>query len=158
MTDFTGKYGPAAIGARLRRLSENIDEDAGRIYAELGIQFQQRWVGILEHLSEQGPQSVGELASALGIRHSSVSQTRRSLEEAELLESNPDPNDRRSRVLRLSAEGKRLVGRLRPLWRVLNATSLELDGEAKGVIDALDRLDAALRRLSLYDRVRQKLA
>jgi hypothetical protein len=26
------------------------------------------------------------------------------------------------------------------------------------VIDALDRLDAALRRLSLYDRVRQKLA
>jgi DNA-binding MarR family transcriptional regulator len=139
-------------------LSESIDEDAGRIYADLGIEFQQRWVGILEHLSDHGPQSVGELASALGIRHSSVSQTRRSLEDAELVESNPDPNDGRSRVLRLSIDGKRLVRRLRPLWKVLNATSLELDAEANGVIDALDRLDGALHRVSLYDRVKQKLA
>jgi MarR family transcriptional regulator, organic hydroperoxide resistance regulator len=158
MTDYTGRYGPAALGARLRRLSESIDEDAGRIYAELGIKFQQRWVGILEHLSGHGPQSVGELAAALGIRHSSVSQTRRSLEDAELVESSPDANDGRSRILRLSVDGKRLVRRLRPLWKVLNATSLELDLEAKGVVDALDRLDGALRRASLYHRVRQKLA
>ncbi|HEX3914973.1 MAG TPA: MarR family transcriptional regulator [Steroidobacteraceae bacterium] len=158
MTDYTRKYGPAAIGARLRRLSESIDEDAGRIYAELGIDFQQRWVGILEHLSGQGAQSVGGLALALGIRHSSVSQTRRSLEEAGLVESDPDPNDGRSRLLRLSAGGKRLVRRLRPLWKVLNATSLELDQEADGLIGALDRLDAALQRVSLYDRVRQKLS
>ena len=63
MVDYTRKYGPAAIGARLRRLSESIDEDAGRIYADLGIEFQQRWVGILEHLDGRGAQSVGELAA-----------------------------------------------------------------------------------------------
>ena len=158
MVDFTRKYGPAAIGARLRRLSESIDEDAGRIYAELGIDFQQRWVGILEQLHERGAQSVGELAASLGIRHSSVSQTRRSLEEAGLVESQVDPQDGRSRLLRLSAGGKELVRRLQPLWKILNATSLELDSEADHVIAALDRLDRALERLSLYDRVRQKLA
>ena len=158
MVDYTRKYGPAAIGARLRRLSESIDEDAGRIYADLGIDFQQRWVGILEQLHERGAQPVGELAASLGIRHSSVSQTRRSLEEAGLVESQVDPQDGRSRLLRLSAGGKELVRRLQPLWKILNAASLELDAEADHVIAALDRLDRALERLSLYDRVRQKLA
>jgi DNA-binding MarR family transcriptional regulator len=158
MVDYTRKYGPAAIGARLRRLSESIDEDAGRIYAELGINFQQRWVGILEQLHDRGAQPVGELAASLGIRHSSVSQTRRSLEEAGLVESQVDPQDGRSRLLRLSGRGKELVRRLQPLWKILNATSLELDQEADHVIAALDRLDRALERLSLYDRVRQKLA
>ena len=158
MVDYTRKYGPAAIGARLRRLSESIDEDAGRIYVDLGIDFQQRWVGILEQLHERGAQPVGELAASLGIRHSSVSQTRRSLEEAGLVESQVDPQDGRSRLLRLSASGKELVRRLQPLWKILNATSLELDAEADHVIAALDRLDRALERLSLYDRVRQKLA
>jgi DNA-binding MarR family transcriptional regulator len=158
MVDYTRKYGPAAIGARLRRLSESIDEDAGRIYADLGIDFQQRWVGILEQLHDRGAQPVGELAASLGIRHSSVSQTRRSLEEAGLVESQVDPQDGRSRLLRLSGRGKELVRRLQPLWKILNATSLELDQEADHVIAALDRLDRALERLSLYDRVRQKLA
>jgi len=158
MVDYTRKYGPAAIGARLRRLSESIDEDAGRIYVDLGIDFQQRWVGILEQLHDRGAQPVGELAASLGIRHSSVSQTRRSLEEAGLVESQVDPQDGRSRLLRLSGSGKELVRRLQPLWKILNATSLELDAEADHVIAALDRLDRALARLSLYDRVRQKLA
>jgi MarR family transcriptional regulator, organic hydroperoxide resistance regulator len=157
MVDYTRKYGPAAIGARLRRLSESIDEDAGRIYIDQGIDFQQRWVGILEQLHERGAQAVGELAASLGIRHSSVSQTRRSLEEAGLVESQVDPQDARSRLLRLSTSGKELVRRLQPLWKILNATSLELDAEADHVIAALDRLDRALQRVSLYDRVRQKL-
>ena len=153
--DYTRKYGPAAIGARLRRLSESIDEDAGRVYAELGITFQQRWVGILEQLAGADALSVGELATMLGIRHSSVSQTRRSLEEAGLVESEADPDDARSRRLRLSASGKKLVRRLEPLWETLNQTSIELDKEAGHVVDALDRLEKALRRVPLYDRVQQ---
>ena len=153
--DYTRKYGPAAIGARLRRLSESIDEDAGRVYAELGITFQQRWVGILEQLAGADALSVGELATMLGIRHSSVSQTRRSLEEAGLVESEADPDDARSRRLRLSASGKKLVRRLEPLWETLNQTSIELDKEAGHIVDALDRLEKALRRVPLYDRVQQ---
>lgn len=156
MTDRTRKYGPAAIGGRLRRLSESIDEDAGRIYAEFGIKFQQRWVGVLEELSKQGPLSVGKLAETLGIRHSSVSQTRRSLEEAGLIQSEADPGDARSRRLSLSPAGRQLVRKLEPVWDLLNATSVDLDEEAGHVVAALDRLDAALSRQSLYARVGHK--
>ncbi|MFC4526020.1 MarR family transcriptional regulator [Dyella halodurans] len=158
MTDATSSFGPAAIGARLRRLSEVIDEDAGKIYAELGIDFQQRWVGILEQLALHGSLSVGELAAALGIRHASVSQTRRSLEESGLVSSEVDPVDARSRRLRLSPLGKNLVRRLEPLWEALNTISTELNAEAGNVVEALDRLDLALQKASLYERMRQKLS
>jgi MarR family transcriptional regulator, organic hydroperoxide resistance regulator len=157
MTDATSRFGPAAIGARLRRLSEVIDEDAGRIYTELGIDFQQRWVGILEQLALHGSLSVSELADYLGIRHSSVSQTRRSLEESGLVSSEADPLDARSRRLRLSALGKKLVRRLEPLWEALNAISIELNVEAGNVVEALDRLDRALQKASIYERMQQKL-
>lgn len=157
MTDATSRFGPAAIGARLRRLSEVIDEDAGRIYTELGIDFQQRWVGILEQLALHGSLSVSELADYLGIRHSSVSQTRRSLEESGLVSSEIDPVDARSRRLRLSPLGKKLVRRLEPLWEGLNAISIELNIEAGNVVEALDRLDRALQKASIYERMQQKL-
>ena len=156
MTDITSRYGPAAIGGRLRRLSESIDEDARVIYAELNISFQQRWVGLLEELAKRGPRSVGELAETLGIRHSSVSQTRRSLEEEGLVEAVDDPNDARSRKLQLSAAGRKLVQKLEYVWEVLNNAAVELDREAGHVVAALDRLDAALGRKSLYDRVHEK--
>jgi DNA-binding MarR family transcriptional regulator len=156
LADRTRRYGPAAIGGRLRRLSESIDEDASRIYADFGIEFQQRWVGVLEELSKRGPCSVGELAQMLGIRHASVSQTRRSLEESRLVQSTADPGDARSRRLSLTERGRQFVRQLEPVWNLLNATSVELDEEAGHVIAALDRLDAALSRRSLYHRVNER--
>jgi MarR family transcriptional regulator, organic hydroperoxide resistance regulator len=157
MTDYTRKYGPAAIGARLRRLSESIDEDARKIYAELGIGLEQRWVGVIEQLAIQGPSSVSELASSLGIRHPSVSQTRQSLEEAGLIEWDVNPSDKRSRRIRLSASGRKLYRRLAPLWELMNQAAVELNRDAGDAIAAFDRLDEALKHKPLYDRIKAKL-
>jgi DNA-binding MarR family transcriptional regulator len=85
-----------------------------------------------------------------------VSQTRRSLEEEGLVEAVDDPNDARSRKLQLSVAGKKLVKKLEYVWEVLNQAAVELDQEAGHVVAALDRLDAALSRKSLYDRVHEK--
>lgn len=156
--DRTTRLGRLALGGRLRRLSERIDGDAGRIYAELGIVFEQRWWGVLELLSEHGPTSVGELARALGISQPSVSQTCRSLEAAGLIEARPDPRDARSRRLMLSRKGRRLYQRLGPVWAAMDAVAVELNTEAAGVMPALNRLDMALDRKSLYERVRRAMA
>jgi MarR family transcriptional regulator, organic hydroperoxide resistance regulator len=156
-TDYTRNQGGAAIGARLRRLSERIDREATQLYGDLGVDFEQRWFGVLNLLAQFGPLSVGELAAPLGISHASVSQTRESLERRGYIRWTPNPGDARSRHLRLTPAGKRLVARLTPLWRALADSGQELDDEAGNVVAALERLDRALERQSLIDRVLARL-
>lgn len=143
----------AAIGARLRRLSAWIDDDATRVYADLGVSFEQRWYGVMSRLAQHGAMTVGELAVVLRITHASVSQTRTSLEEAGLIRALADANDARRRPLTLTAAGRRLADRLLPVWEAFDQVAIELDDESQEVVAALDRLDRALSRRSLYDRL-----
>ncbi|SEM51704.1 MarR family protein [Stigmatella aurantiaca] len=151
--DEVGAKAGAALGARLRRLSERLDTDAARVYAAQGVEFEQRWFGVLNQLALKGPMSVGALAEALGITHVSVSQTRVSLERAGLIWQEPDASDARRRLLSLSTSGKAFAARLAPLWAAFEQASLALDTEAGGLSAALDRLEVALARRSLFDRI-----
>jgi DNA-binding MarR family transcriptional regulator len=153
MKDYVAEMGGAALGGRLRRLSAAIDADAARVYAARGIRFEQRWFGVINQLALAGPLSVRQLADVLGITHASVSETRQSLERAGLITSDADPGDARRRLLALSPSGKTLVAQLRPLWDAFDETARELDVEAGRVTEALARLEQALARTSLYERI-----
>lgn len=155
--DYSRSAGGTAIGARLRRLSENLDGDSVRVYAALGITFEQRWFGVLNQLAIKQSATVGELAATLKITHASVSQTRQSLEEAGIVASQPDPADARRKKLVLTAAGKRLVNKLRPIWNAFDEAALALNQEAGDAVVALNRLDDALERLSIFDRIMEQL-
>jgi DNA-binding MarR family transcriptional regulator len=157
-TDYNQQQGGASIGARLRRLSERIDRDANRVYASLGLEFEQRWMGTLNQLHLNGNMSVNEVAAALGISHPSVSQTRRSLLDVGLIAEHPDPDDGRRRTLALTAAGKSLVARLLPVWAALDVAALALNAEAGDLVSGLARLDRALNQQSLFERVSAALA
>jgi DNA-binding MarR family transcriptional regulator len=152
LPDYVESAGAAAIGARLRRLSAALDTDARRLYAAHGIAFEQRWLGTLDLLSSHGPLTVGELASALGISHPSVSQTRDSLAKAGLIGWEPDESDGRRRGLRLTDEGADLVRRLRPLWQALDDAAVQLDRDAGQAMAGLRALEEAQKQRSLYER------
>jgi len=156
--DFTRRQGPAAVGGRLRRLSERIDREAFEIYSALGLGFEQRWFGPVNLLERFGPLSVGELAEALGITHASVSQSRASLVRAGHVRARPHERDARSRRLELTASGRKLAARLRPVWEAMDDAARALDAEAGGVVRVLERLEQALDRQSLAERVRAELA
>jgi DNA-binding MarR family transcriptional regulator len=156
--DYSKSMGGAALGARLRRLSEAIDRDATRAYTTLGIRFEQRWFGMLNQLAINGPMSVSEIAEALRITRASVSQTRQSLEDAGLIEAEAHPLDARQRHLMLTSAGTKLIRRLKPLWDAMSEAALELNAEAGNVVAALDRLDAAIARQSLFERIAAKLS
>lgn len=156
--DYPRASGAAALGARLRRLSERIDRDAGRLYAELDVRFEQRWFGVFNQLVLLGPRSVGELAAVLGVTHVAVSQVRQALVAEGLVAEDRDPRDGRSRVLRLTDQGQALARRLAPAWNALSAAAVELNAEAHDVLAALERLEAALDRSSIRDRTRRALA
>ncbi|WP_324698905.1 MarR family winged helix-turn-helix transcriptional regulator [Novosphingobium sp. RL4] len=152
MTDLKGGHG-ATIGAQLRRLSERIDRDVSRVYKHLGITFEQRWFGVLNQIVENGPMTVGHLAAALRVTHVSVSQSLRSLEAAGYVRALPDPLDARRRRQSLTGEGEALVARLTPLWLAMNSEAEALNREADDVAARLNRLDEALDRNTLYNRL-----
>lgn len=154
LPDYVRSAGAAALGARLRRLSAALDADARRIYAEAGIAFEQRWLGLLDLLSTHGPLTVGEIAESLGISHPSVSQSRDSLAKAGLIGWEADEGDGRRRRLSLTREGQALVRRLRPLWERLDRAAVALDEEAGHVAAALDRLQEKLNERGFYERVK----
>jgi len=155
--DYTRGVGGEAIAARLRRLSGALDGDTARVYAALGVAFEQRWFGVLNQIALHGPMTVGELAAALHITHVSVSQTRRSLQAAGILISEADPKDARRKPLALSPAGRELVDRMTPLWDAFAAAGRDLNAEAGDAVAAFDRLDDALARQPLFDRIMDRV-
>jgi DNA-binding MarR family transcriptional regulator len=156
--DYPKDQGAAAIGARLRRLSERLDREADALYKELGVEFQQRWFGVVNQLALHGPMSVGDLAEVLGVTHAAVSQTRSALQARRLVASSGDPEDARKTLIALTGAGRRLVTQLAPAWSALVETARDLNREAGDAIKALDALERALSGESVLDRVRGKLA
>lgn len=152
-SDFTRDAGGGALGARLRRLSEQIDRDAMRVYAARGILFEQRWFGPLNQIVLNGPMTIGEIAERLRITHVSVSQAARSLEAAGFVASRSDTADGRRRVISLTPKGQAQVRELAPLWAAFEKAAAALEEEAGGIVSILARLDDALARMPLFDRI-----
>jgi hypothetical protein len=61
-------------------------------------------------------------------------------------------------MLTLTAEGRTLWDSLAPLWDDFNTVAKELNDEAQDVVRLLDRLDDALARRSMYDRIMDKVS
>ena len=151
--DYSRSYGGAALGARLRRVSERIDRDSTRVYAARNVRFEQRWYGVLRQLVANGPMSVGEIAAILRITHASVSEASRSLEKADLVTSSTTAQDGRRRNLDLTPKGRALVEELSPLWEAFHTAAQDLNDEAGDIVKLLDRLDDALARRSMFERI-----
>ena len=150
--DLVTAYGSAGVGARLRRLSERIDREARAVYKHAGMDFEQRWVGVLILLMERRAVTVGELAEALGITQPSVSQTLRSLQDAKFVSARTDPRDPRRRIQRLTEAGLQLVEKARPVWEALMEAARDLDREGIDIVTPLAQIERELDKKSLCDR------
>jgi DNA-binding MarR family transcriptional regulator len=150
--DLIAAYASAGVGARLRRLSERIDREARSVYKHIGIDFEQRWVGVLILLIERRAMTVGELAQALGITQPSVSQTLRSLQTAKLVAAQLDPHDPRRRIQRLTKEGLAFAEKARPVWQALMEAARDLDRAGIDIVTPLAQIERELDRKSLYER------
>ena len=155
--DYVASRHGAALGARLRRLSERIDREAQSIYAQFGVKFEQRWFGVMNQLDLKGALRVGDLAAALGISHAAVSQIRGRLVRAGYVSQKSDREDARTTRLSLTPSGVRLVAKLRPLWTALDVVSENLNREAGDAVTVIARVEAGLDKASLWARVKPVL-
>jgi len=150
--DLVAAYGSAGVGARLRRLSERVDREARAVYKRAGIDFEQRWVGVLMLLIERRALTVGQIAEALGITQPSVSQTLRSLQAAKLVFVKKDPRDPRRRIQGLTEAGFQLVEKARPVWEALMEAARDLDRAGIDIVTPLTQIERELDRKSLLER------
>ncbi len=94
------------------------------------------------------------MATRIGVTHTAVLQVVRELSEAGLVMETAQGADRRKRLFTLSPEGRRVHERMQPLWSDQHAALEQVLEEAGGgLIDQLDRLEAALERQPVRERL-----
>lgn len=117
--EYIAQLGLVALGSRMRAISDRLYATADEVYRVSGLQLQGRWLPLLRILHDRGPQTVGEIAEAVGQTHSAVSQLADKLTELGWLEVAIDPADRRRRRLALTAHAETELRAAKPLWRAI---------------------------------------
>jgi DNA-binding MarR family transcriptional regulator len=120
----------------LKRLGFQAKERALEAYAPTGLNPYHH--AVLIALDEGAPETQGAIADALGYDKGQLVGLLDELEEQGLVERRRDPKDRRRHVVRLTADGKRALGRFRTLSRRIEDELLSpLDEDEREQLHAL---------------------
>jgi DNA-binding MarR family transcriptional regulator len=146
------------LGTRLRHLLDQLDGDIARVYTDLGLPgFRPRYTPIVQLVHTRGPQSIRDLADAIGITHSAVSQTVNQMRRDGLVDLVPG-EDARQRIVHLTEQARAVQPVLDAEWHATNAAARQFDAELPHPLTAV--VDAALRALAhkpMRDRVHEHL-
>lgn len=143
--EFFGNVGVLAVASRLRATSERFYGVANEAYARHGIPLQSRWFPVLRLIHDRGPQTIGEIAEAIGQTHSAVSQLAARLVRDGWLSAETGKEDRRRTRLDLTSRCKEALHEVRPVWRAMR-DEIEARCTALGLrpMQMLDQLDTIL--------------
>jgi DNA-binding MarR family transcriptional regulator len=98
---------------------------------------------LLMSLNRPEPPPMGPVASLLAMDRTTLTAALKPLERRGLVEIAPDPGDKRSRVLKLTAEGRKLLASALPVWKRMHE---EIEAQLPGADP--DELRRSLRALS----------
>lgn len=138
------KTAPQVVGLRYLSLAARLGRAADGAMAPAGLSLAR--TRVLEVLSLRGAVRQSVLAQALGQAPRSVTQSVEALERQGLIARTPDPDDRRCKLVRLTAKGSTalLVG-IAARERALRAYFGTLEGrELSDLVCLLDRLESRL--------------
>ena len=120
----------------LKRLAFAAKDHAMKAYEELGLHPYH--YAVLVVVDEGSRETQGAIADALGYDRGQLVGLLDELEERGFVERNRDPADRRRHIVRLTADGKRALAKLRALSRRLENDFLgPLDGDERAQLHAL---------------------
>lgn len=72
---------------------------------------------LLMSLNRPEPPPMGPVASLLAMDRTTLTAALKPLERRGLVQITPDPSDRRSRILKLTSAGQKLLAKAMPVWR-----------------------------------------
>jgi DNA-binding MarR family transcriptional regulator len=140
-------------------LLRRLDEEIVQVYVDAGIpDFRSRFTMPLVRLSRLGPMSIKALASECAVSHSAMSQTVTAMRRAGLVDSVPDPDDGRARLVELTDDAQRIVALGEAEWAATEAVLEELESETPYPMNQVVRdLEAVLEKRGFTDRLRQHM-
>ena len=153
--DFFEQMGAAALGSRLRRLSEQMTGQAADVYSLYRLSFEPRWFPVFCLVAQQPGQAVGELADAVGHTHAAVSQVVKELVKHGLVSTERSNTDLRRSVVALTEKGANLWPALQEQAAdVRQATEALLAESRYNLWLAIGEMEYALSQHNLASRVK----
>lgn len=152
---FFDQLGPAALGSRLRRLSEQLTGQAADVYALYRLPFEPRWFLVFYLAAAEPGLHVGEIADRIGHTHAAVSQVVKELLKHELVRVERGAADSRRSVVTLTAKGAALWPALQEQTAAVREATEALLAETRhNLWLAIEEMEYALARQSLGSRVK----
>src|SRR6516164_3797499 len=112
--DFYTRTGKMALGSRLRRLSEQMTEQAAALYDLYEVDLQPKWFPVFYALSAEGEKSITDIARDIGHTHPSVSQIVREMAAKGYVIEKKGETDGRRNFVELSPMGRALREKMQP--------------------------------------------
>jgi DNA-binding MarR family transcriptional regulator/GNAT superfamily N-acetyltransferase len=153
-TDLIANYGYLFLGSRLKRLAEQMQEDAGQFAERAGVTVPPGKFPLLTILAERGALSVGELANALGPSQPATTRSIAKLAGLNLVRVDRSDADRRSRIVSLTEDGAALLDRARrTVWPPVEAAVRQVASGLSGpLLRQIAEIERALAERSLSER------
>lgn len=155
--DFYTRTGKMALGSRLRRLSEQMTEQAAGIYDLYQVDLQPKWFPVFYSLSATGEKSITDIAREIGHTHPSVSQiVREMVTKGYVIEKRGEADGRKNFVL-LSPTGQQLREKMQEqLGDVTSAIEQAMKETHHDLWKAIGEWEFLLGQKSLLQRVREE--
>jgi DNA-binding MarR family transcriptional regulator/N-acetylglutamate synthase-like GNAT family acetyltransferase len=155
--DFYSMTGKMALGSRLRRLSEQMTEQAAGIYDLYQVDLQPKWFPVFYSLSSTQEKSITDIAREIGHTHPSVSQIVREMAAKGYVIEKKGELDGRKNFVVLSPAGEKVREKMRPqLDDVTSAIEKTMKETHHDLWKAIAEWELLLEQKSLLRRVHEE--
>jgi DNA-binding MarR family transcriptional regulator len=153
--DFYSQTGKMALGSRLRRLSEQMTEQAAAIYDLYQVDLQPKWFPVFYALSAGEGKTITDIAREIGHTHPSVSQIVREMAARGYVTEKKGAEDGRKNFVLLSPAGRRLREKMQPqIDDVTAAIEKAMKETHHDLWKAIGEWELLLEQQTLLQRVR----
>lgn len=154
MEDVVRSLGLLCLGTRLKRIGEQLQQDAQALLEDETPALPASQHPLLAALDRLGPLTIGDLALALGVTQPGVTRHVSRLTKLRLVELDTRRDDQRQRVVRLSPSGQQLVDMAkRSIWPRLEGAVADLCAGLDGpLLVQLAAIEDGLKEASLAVR------
>ena len=153
---FFNRVGKLALGSRLRMLTAEITEDAGKIYELYGIELEPKWFPVFYILSENTEKTITEIATEIKHSQPSGSKIIREMSGKGLVLEKRASADGRRNVIRLSKKGIGLTEKIKQQYADVNSAVERISAQTRNDLwKATEEWEFLLEQKPLLQRVKE---